>query len=393
MGLKSIMKKRTDFAVSTFLILVMVLSALSPAGAATKPEHKNQPSWHRIAVKFNRTIKRLGLIAIGAKPIKVDSKTAVAATTKNLPPAPAKTVAAAPLPGLPASAARVPVTASGPFFAQIGDLRKTFSGNQKPAVGYATGKYFLVEGDRTLAVSPRPIKFMPGAGNSVLSLPEYQDLNWNGTTNLNSFRGNIEIVFSAKSKQLWAVNELGMEDYLRGMAEASHDSPEEHLKVMAILARSYAVHHLANGGRHPGEPFHLKNSRNGNGDDQVYRGYGAETRQPRIAKATADTAGLVVTYQGRPVITPYSTRADGRTRSPAEAGWKVNWPWVKSVPDPDTAGMSRLGHGVGVSGHGSRKKAERGETAAQILGYYFPGTALGRIDTVSKVVRIGIYAR
>jgi len=150
---------------------------------------------------------------------------------------------------------------------------------------------------------------------------------------------------------------------------------------------------LNNGGRHPGEPFHLKNSRNGNGDDQVYRGQMSETRQPQIAKAAGDTAGTVVTYQGTPVITPYSTRADGRTRSPEEAGWKVNWPWVKSVPDPDTAGMSRLGHGVGLSAYGSRKRAERGDNHAQILAYYFPGTSLGQVDTGSRGLRVAIYSQ
>ena len=238
-----------------------------------------------------------------------------------------------------------------------------------------------------------PIKFMPAAAGTALALPGYVDMNWNNTVNLNWFRGLIEIAYSNKSNRLWAINELYLEDYLRGIAEAKHDAPVEHLKVMSILARSYAVHHLANGGRHEGEPFHLKNSRNNNGDDQVYRGYLAEIRQPRIAQAAASTAGQVVTYRGRTVITPYSSRPSGRTRSPAEAGWNVDWPWVVPVPDPDTVGMTRIGHGVGLSGYGSRKRAERGDTATQITGYYFTGTSIGKIDTSSQLVRVTIFGK
>ena len=282
--------------------------------------------------------------------------------------------------------------ASGTFIAKTaGKELASFDKNQRPTVGYSNNRYYLAENDRTIVVSDKPIEFQPKASGTALSLPGYTDMNWNNTVNLNWFRGSIEMVYSSISHRLWAVNELYLEDYLRGIAEAKHDSSKEHLKVMAIVARSYAVHHLANGGRHQGEPFQLKNSRNGNGDDQVYRGYMAEQRQPRIAQAAADTAGVVVTFEGRTVITPYSSRPSGRTRSPAEAGWNVDWPWVVSVPDPDTAGMTRVGHGVGLSGYGSRARAERGETAAQILAYYFPGTTLGQAATANQKVRVSIY--
>ena len=293
---------------------------------------------------------------------------------------------------LPTGAPRIEVGASGTFVAKTdGKELASFEKNQRPAAGYSNNRYYLAEGGRTIVVSDKPIEFEPKAAGTALSLPGYTDMNWNNTVNLNWFRGSVEMAYSPVSNRLWAVNELYFEDYLRGIAEAHHDAPEEHLKVMAIVSRSYAVHHLANGGRHPGEPFHLKNSRNGNGDDQVYRGYMAEQRQPRIAQAASDTAGVVVTYEGRPVITPYSSRPSGRTRSPAEAGWNVVWPWVVSVPDPDTAGMTRLGHGVGLSGYGSRTRAERGEAAAQILAYYFPGTTLGQAATANQKVRVSIY--
>ncbi len=294
---------------------------------------------------------------------------------------------------LNASAPRIEVGASGQVVAEAaGTKLAEFSREQKPAIGYWENRYFLVEGGQTLAVSDAPIQIRPKTAGTALTLPGYTDMNWNNTVNLNWFRGSIEVVRSPISGRLWAVSELYLEEYLRGIAEAQHSASMEHLKVMAIVSRSYAVHHLAKGGRHQGEPFHLKNSRNGNGDDQVYRGYLSESRQPRIAQAAADTAGVVVTYNGNPVITPYSSNPGGRTRSPKEAGWNVDWPWVVSVPDPDTAGMSRLGHGVGLSGEGSRRRAERGETAAQIITYYFPGASLGRAATANQTVRVSIFS-
>lgn len=256
---------------------------------------------------------------------------------------------------------------------------------------YSGGMYYALSAGKKIAESAKPLRVMPGSGES-LALLGYTDLNWNKSVNLNRFRGSLELVLSAKTGKLWVVNQLSVEEYIAGVSEASADAPTEHLKVMADIARSYAWWHLERGGRHAGEPFHLKNSRAGNGDDQIYQGYLAETRLPRYASAARGTAGEVVTFNGQPVITPYSTRASGRTLSPSEAGWKVDWPWVVSVPDPDTAGMSRLGHGVGLSGYGSRKRAERGSSHQDILKYYFPGTGLGSVDSSRATIRIAIYS-
>jgi len=171
------------------------------------------------------------------------------------------------------------------------------------------------------------------------------------------------------------------------MSEASASSHPTHLRTMAIAERSYAYYHLVRGGKHPGEPFHLKNSRQGNGDDQVYAGYGFEELAPAIGQASSDTAQRVVTYGGTPVITPYSSRTDGNTRSAQEAwGWSA--PWLVSVADPDCAGMTRLGHGVGLSAYGALKRAERGDSYQNILSYYYQGTSLGNINNPGIVIAI-----
>lgn len=292
-----------------------------------------------------------------------------------------------------ANAPSIPVSASGSFVIQEsnGQTVATFAAGRKAKVAYDNGIYYLYGPDGLIKASSSYFRAVP-LEDSILSLPGFIDWNWDKTLNLNSFRGAMEVRYSPASGALWAINELPLEDYLKDVSEASADAPEEHLKVMAIVERSYAWYHLNAGNRHPGEPFTLKNSRNGNGDDQIYQGYLAEIRLPRLAAAAAATNGQVVTYQGQPVITPYSSNPGGRTRTPQEAGWNYNWPWVKSVADPDTAGMLRNGHGVGLSGYGSRKRAERGESASGILSYYFPGTAIGQVSTADKNIRIAIYS-
>lgn len=384
----------------TAIIVIIAISMFSssPTWADGNPQNNSEASFSQLVLKLKETTSRIrtALGSSQARPHIFKPVTAVfklEATETPSAEKPEALITQKPT-AMPHGAISLPVSASGAFAAVVpGAGRATFKKDQEVKVAYRDGTYYLIQDRQVTATSKSPIKFSPSGSGSFLNLPGYTDLNWNQTVNLNSFRGNIEIVHSGKSKTLWAVNELGLEDYLRGIAEASHDSPVEHLRVMAIVSRSYAVHHLSNGGRHAGEPFHMKNSQNGNGDDQVYRGYSAEQRLPRIAKAAGDTKGTVVTYQGKPVITPYSTRASGRTRSPAEAGWNYDWPWIKSVPDPDTEGMTRLGHGVGLSGYGSLKRAERGDSAAVILGYYFPGSSLGQVDTSSQTIRVSIYGQ
>lgn len=287
----------------------------------------------------------------------------------------------------------IPVSANGPFVVKDGSGQTvvTVAGGQQIKITYFQEKYYLFGASGFIVASANSFQVEP-RGSSIVELPNYSDWNWNKTVNLNKFRGAIEVVYSTVSHKLWAVNTLPLEDYLKGVSEASADAPEEHLKVMSIIERSYAWYHLHNNSRHQGEPFDLKNSRGGNGDDQIYQGYLAEQRLPRLAAAAVKTSGQVVTYQGNPVITPYSSNPGGRTRTPKEAGWNYNWPWVQSVPDPDTVGMRRDGHGVGLSGYGSRKRAERGKSAAQILSYYFPATAIGTVPTAGVNIRIAIYA-
>jgi len=279
----------------------------------------------------------------------------------------------------------VVVTSEGIFKMKISSQYAELSPGTKIEVKYWQGKYYIKNANTVFSTTTAP-RFEGG----VIKVVSYNDIpSWNTSLNYNEFRGVIEVVYSSTSNKLWVVNELSLEDYLKGIAETSSSSPPEHLKTMTVAARSYAYWHIIRGGKHKGEPFHLKNSHNGNGDDQQYKGYGLEKRFPQLVQAVEQTKGEVIAYNGSVALTTYFSRSDGRTRSAQEV-WGWTWaPWLVSVSDPDCVGMTLSGHGVGLSGYGSLKKAERGEDYKSILSYYYKNTSIMKVD--NPLIRVAIY--
>lgn len=204
------------------------------------------------------------------------------------------------------------------------------------------------------------------------------------TYNDNLFRGTIEL--RLEGGKLLVINELSMEDMLYGLAEISNDVPEQKAKALIVSARSYATFYTEPENRkYPGKPY------DGSDDPssfQKYLGYGFEMRSPKVREYVDATRGEVVTYQGEPIKTWYFTQSDGRTRSERE--WCLanggtdaickDTPYLQSVLDPGSAGKSRLGHGVGMSGAGATYFAvEEGWDYQQILKYFYTGVEVAKI--------------
>ncbi|MHB8160420.1 MAG: SpoIID/LytB domain-containing protein, partial [Thermoleophilia bacterium] len=284
------------------------------------------------------------------------------------------------------------VTADTTYEARDGNgvLLATLGAGQIATVGYSkvVGTYSM-QAPGVSRTGTSQIRFTATGG--IMKVSSYHDIpTWNTTLDDNKFRGTIEVRYSPVSDAIWVVNELPVEDYMKGIAESDSSAPAEFLKTMTVTARSYAIWHLDRNGKYgASEIFHLKNSRNGNGDDQVYKGYGLEARFPELVSAVNATSGQVVTYDGAVAMTSYFSNSDGRTRSAQEAWGVTYWPWLQSVSDPDCAGMSLNGHGVGLSGTGALARAGRGNSYSTILGYYYTGTAISPVNT-ARNIRIAI---
>lgn len=127
------------------------------------------------------------------------------------------------------------------------------------------------------------------------------------------FRGCLR--FWSNEGNLIIVNEVGLEDYVRGVVanEMQHDWPAEVLKVQAVIARTLAVRGL---GAHRSEGFDVCDGSH----CQVYRGVSTET--PATDAAVRSTAGTVLTWHGSPIMSLYSSCCGGMT---AAAFGRARW--------------------------------------------------------------------
>src|SRR5215213_6675218 len=121
------------------------------------------------------------------------------------------------------------------------------------------------------------------------------------------YRGRIE-VFTNLRGNLTVVNELGLEDYVKGVV-ANELSPGgypaiEALKAQAIAARTYA---LKNRGQYMSQGFDILPTTR----SQVYRGLTSEN--PLSTRAVDETRGLVATFAGEPINALYTSTCGGRT--------------------------------------------------------------------------------
>ncbi len=201
--------------------------------------------------------------------------------------------------------------------------------------------------------------------------------NFDASPFLENYRGVVECRIIEGSIAL--INTLPLEDYLAGLTEEPDTEPYEKQKAFAIAARSYAAFYLSpNERKFPGMPY--------DDDDspvrfQAYGGVTFAERNPRWVEAVRETAGKVIMKNGAVVKTPYFSTDDGRTRTPAENGWK-DFPFAEifsSKHDPWCEGLPLAGHGVGMSGCGAKGQANEGKTAEEILKYYYPETVIDKL--------------
>ena len=109
---------------------------------------------------------------------------------------------------------------------------------------------------------------------------------------------------------------LPLETYLKGVVpyEMGDGFPEEALKAQAVCARTYALSHL-----NPKNAWDVVDTTN----DQVFRGLSQSS--PKSEQAVEDTAGLVLTCDGKLITAWYSASNGGQTELPSNI-------WTGEVP-------------------------------------------------------------
>ncbi len=255
-----------------------------------------------------------------------------------------------------------------------GGLLGEMKTNEMVRAFYKNQRYYYNRG-RGIEQTYKYLRFVPTSKDAVCTIENFdQRLTRNAAYADNQFRDVLELRYNKEKDRTWVINELPVEEYLYGLAETSNSSHEEFKKTLMTVARTYALYHFERATKHATEFFHM----NSTADDQVYKGYGYETRNPRIREAVEATRAVVVTYNNATALTPYFSRSDGRTRDWSEV-WGGTVAWIKSVPAPCDAkhGRTLWGHGVGMSATEALCMAEEGgKTWEQILAYFYQGIDL-----------------
>jgi stage II sporulation protein D len=145
-------------------------------------------------------------------------------------------------------------------------------------------------------------------GTGAVELTPADD--WPTVVGARSYRGRFTLRVSGG--ELLVINQLGMEDYLRGVVPVEmgpYQFPElEALKAQAVAARTYAVAHL---GDHGDEGWDICSTP----ACQAYHGVGAE--HSLTDRAVLETAGIIATFEGRPIDAMYTSTCGGHTEDAA----------------------------------------------------------------------------
>jgi hypothetical protein len=262
------------------------------------------------------------------------------------------------------------------------------------------------------------------------------------------FRGALELVRAGGG--LAVLNEVGLEDYVRGIAEVPSSWPMEALKAQAIAARTYALHER---GSPPPGAAELGAHICATQACQVYVGLAKERGEvgDRWVAAVNATRGQVLTRRGAPIKAMYSSGEPipGAAPAPPPAPKKAPappppppppaavtppsiptvapppklplLPLVPTAPAPKPAPASAppppapapaaeparpapppaaaqvdaprfRGHGMGMSQYGALNKASKGASAKGILASYYKGARVTHVgaDQLASTIRVAM---
>jgi hypothetical protein len=254
-------------------------------------------------------------------------------------------------------------------------LLKTFTANSRVRVTQSGDEFKVTSGSYSWTVDG-PVRATPQAEDGLIRVLTMNQLaSWDSSINDNKFRGTMEV--RSVDNEVILINELPLEDYVIGLAEETNSTPEEKLKAMSILGRTYAYYYMTQEEKFPGMPYHLDDDP---ATSQKYLGYGYEERHPNVPEAAQETVGTIVTYNGEVVKTPYFSQSDGVATKSAQDVWGwTHTPYLTSVEDTWCDSTSFWGHGVGLSGCGAKAMANAAYSFEEIIEYYYTGVELDEI--------------
>lgn len=230
---------------------------------------------------------------------------------------------------------------------------------------------------------PKEMTVRAGKSGGLITFSNYKRTSY-ASNPRNTFRGSITFT-KDKIKNLKSgnydlkyvvINELPFNDYLRGIGETSEQENKEKIKLMGLLAKSYALFYMNPENKHPSIPEGVKYTAIDSPDmfQKYIWAWGEKTFKIYQALLT-QTKNQILLYDGYVPILPYFSCSAGFTFSAQEKRWWIDTPYLQSRYDQEKC-IDFQGHGVGLSGKGAQYLATQWRTSAQILEYYYPGVQM-----------------
>ena len=181
------------------------------------------------------------------------------------------------------------------------------------------------------------------------------------------YRG-AAVVRAAGAGRVTAINAVDVEDYLLGVVPLEIGvRPREEMEAMkaqAVAARTYTIGNLGARERLGFDVFATV-------ADQVYGG--ASREDTLVSRAVRETAGEILTYNGRPIVAYYHSTCGGQTADIAEAWpWRPQQPYLRSTSDR-IPGSDR--HYCDASNRFNWNVAWTGDELARVLARHVPAFA------------------
>lgn len=141
--------------------------------------------------------------------------------------------------------------------------------------------------------------------------------------NGNFYRGKIEL--RPEKRRIMVINIVSMHEYLLSVVPGEILSTwgREALKAQAIAARTYAYYHLVH--NRGTAPYDLDSSTG----SQVYRGMGVEKKT--TSDAVIQTAGMIATYRGAPILSYFHSTCGGKTTGARHVWSKSEMDYLRGV--------------------------------------------------------------
>ncbi len=177
------------------------------------------------------------------------------------------------------------------------------------------------------------------------------------------------------------INQLKIEDYLKGIAGFGDDDRDEFLKAAIIALRSYVLFKFYSSSL-ARKYYDINRSEEG----LIYIGYDNEVSLPNLAKAVDSTNGYVIWYDGDIAFARLSLDTGGLSKDARQVlgseyeKYPFLWGGVEDLPSTKhLTDYMKISHGVGLSLQGAREMALYSFKSEDILNKYYFNTEIKKI--------------